>query len=72
MSKVKSGDIVTKITQKAVEIMGPLGYSREYLLESGSGMPKLPTSTKAPARSTDWSWRGRFGLLWKRIEVGIK
>jgi acyl-CoA dehydrogenase len=33
MSKVKAGDIVTKITQKAVEIMGPLGYSREYLLE---------------------------------------
>jgi acyl-CoA dehydrogenase len=33
MSKVKSGDIVTKVTQKAVEIMGPLGYSREYLLE---------------------------------------
>ncbi len=33
MSKVKSGDVVTKITQKVVEIMGPLGYSREYLLE---------------------------------------
>lgn len=33
MSKVKSGDIVTKITQKAVEIMGPLGYDREFLLE---------------------------------------
>ncbi len=33
MSKVKAGDIVTKITQKAVELMGPLGYSREYLLE---------------------------------------
>ncbi len=33
MSKVKAGDIVTRITQKAVEIMGPLGYSREYLLE---------------------------------------
>lgn len=33
MSKVRSGDIVTKITQKAVEIMGPLGYSREFLLE---------------------------------------
>jgi len=33
MSKVKSGDIVTKITQKAVEIMGPLGYSRDFLLE---------------------------------------
>ena len=33
MSKVRAGDIVTKITQRAVEILGPLGYSREYLLE---------------------------------------
>ena len=33
MSKVKSGDIVTKITQKVVEILGPLGYSREFLAE---------------------------------------
>ncbi len=33
MSKVRSGDVVTRITQKAVEIMGPLGYSREHLLE---------------------------------------
>lgn len=33
MSKVKAGDAVTKITQKAVELMGPLGYSREFLLE---------------------------------------
>lgn len=33
MSKVRGGDVVTKITQKAVEIMGPLGYSRDSLLE---------------------------------------
>jgi len=33
MSKIKAGDVVTKITQKAVEILGPLGYSREFLLE---------------------------------------
>jgi acyl-CoA dehydrogenase len=33
MAKVRAGDVVTRITQKAVEIMGPLGYSREYLLE---------------------------------------
>ncbi|MCE7920144.1 MAG: acyl-CoA dehydrogenase [Chloroflexi bacterium] len=33
MSKVRAGDVCTKITQKAVEIMGPLGYSREFLLE---------------------------------------
>jgi acyl-CoA dehydrogenase len=33
MSKVRAGDVTSKITQKAVEIMGPLGYSREFLLE---------------------------------------
>ncbi|MCX6081871.1 MAG: acyl-CoA dehydrogenase family protein [Chloroflexi bacterium] len=33
MSKVRSGDIVNRVTQKAVEILGPLGYSREFLLE---------------------------------------
>ncbi len=33
MSKVRAGDAVTKITQKAVELMGPIGYSRDYLLE---------------------------------------
>ena len=33
MSKVRAGDVVTKITQKAVELMGPLGYTRDTLLE---------------------------------------
>jgi acyl-CoA dehydrogenase len=33
MCKVKAGDVVTKITQKGVELMGPLGYSRRLLLE---------------------------------------
>ena len=33
MSKVRAGDVVTKITQRAVELMGPLGYSRDSLLE---------------------------------------
>ncbi|MFQ5615657.1 MAG: acyl-CoA dehydrogenase family protein [Anaerolineales bacterium] len=33
MSKVRAGEIVNKITQKAVELMGPVGYSREHLLE---------------------------------------
>jgi acyl-CoA dehydrogenase len=33
MSKVRGGDVVTKITQKALEIMGPEGYSRDLLLE---------------------------------------
>jgi len=27
------GDAVVKITQKAVELLGPMGYSREHLLE---------------------------------------
>lgn len=33
MCKVRAGDVVTKITQKAVELMGPIGYSRDHLLE---------------------------------------
>ncbi len=33
MSKVKAGKVATEITQKAVELMGPVGYSREFLLE---------------------------------------
>jgi acyl-CoA dehydrogenase len=33
MCKIKAGDVTTKVTQKAVEILGPLGYSREFLVE---------------------------------------
>ncbi|MBS1250293.1 MAG: Acryloyl-CoA reductase (NADH) [Chloroflexi bacterium] len=33
MSKVIGGDVVVKITQKAVALLGPLGYSRDMLLE---------------------------------------
>jgi acyl-CoA dehydrogenase len=33
MAKAKAGLAVTQITQKAVEILGPLGYSRKLLIE---------------------------------------
>lgn len=33
MCKVKAGKAITAITQKAVEILGQLGYSREWLIE---------------------------------------
>ena len=33
MAKAKAGLAVTRVTQKAVELLGPLGYSRKYLLE---------------------------------------
>ena len=33
MAKVKAGKVVTRVTQKAVELLGPLGYSREWLVE---------------------------------------
>jgi acyl-CoA dehydrogenase len=33
MCKIKAGDVATKITQRAVEILGPVGYSREFLAE---------------------------------------
>jgi acyl-CoA dehydrogenase len=33
MAKSKAGLAVTRVTQKAVEILGPMGYSRKHLLE---------------------------------------
>lgn len=33
MCKAKAGLAVTWVTQKAVELLGPLGYSRSLLLE---------------------------------------
>jgi len=33
MAKAKAGKAVTQITQKAVELLGPQGYSREWLAE---------------------------------------
>jgi acyl-CoA dehydrogenase len=33
MSKLHAGDVVTRITQKAVELLGPLGYTRDLLIE---------------------------------------
>ena len=33
MAKAKAGVAVTQVTQKAVELLGPLGYSRKLLLE---------------------------------------
>ena len=33
MAKAKAGQAVTRVTQKAVEFLGPLGYSRKLLLE---------------------------------------
>jgi acyl-CoA dehydrogenase len=33
MCKAHAGTAVTKIAQKAVELLGPLGYSREHLVE---------------------------------------
>ena len=33
MCKYRAGDAVTWITQKSVELLGPKGYSREWLAE---------------------------------------
>jgi acyl-CoA dehydrogenase len=33
MCKVKAGEVVTNVTQKGVELLGPIGYSRELPLE---------------------------------------
>ena len=33
MAKAKAGLAVTKITQKAVQLLGPVGYSKKLLVE---------------------------------------
>jgi acyl-CoA dehydrogenase len=33
MGKMRAGDVCVRITQKAMELLGPLGYSREHLIE---------------------------------------
>jgi acyl-CoA dehydrogenase len=33
MAKAKAGKVTTQIAQKAVELLGPMGYSREWLVE---------------------------------------
>jgi acyl-CoA dehydrogenase len=33
MAKARAGQTVTRVTQKCIELMGPLGYSRKNLLE---------------------------------------
>lgn len=33
MAKIRAGDAVVKITQKTLELLGPLGYSKEHLPE---------------------------------------
>lgn len=33
MAKVKAGKAITRVTQKAVELLGAMGYSREWLVE---------------------------------------
>jgi acyl-CoA dehydrogenase len=41
MAKDKAGKDVTHITQKAVELLGPLGYSPELLVEMWMRAAKL-------------------------------
>ena len=33
MAKVRAGDVGVRITQRAIELLGPMGISREHLLE---------------------------------------
>ena len=50
MAKAKAGLAVTQVTQKAVEMLGPLGYSRKILLENGCATPRSTISSRALSR----------------------
>ena len=60
MSKVKAGDVCTKITQKVVEILGPLGYSREFLAEKWFRDAKITDIYEGTGRSTGLLLHDRF------------
>ncbi len=51
MAKAKAGKVVTRIGQKAVELLGASGYSRDWLAENGCAMPRSMTCTRARGRS---------------------
>ncbi|MEZ4615294.1 MAG: acyl-CoA dehydrogenase family protein [Caldilineaceae bacterium] len=51
MCKVKAGKVVTWVTQKAVELLGPLGYSTETLAEKWMRDAKINDIYEGRARS---------------------
>ena len=70
MSKVKAGDVGTKITQKVVEILGPLGYSREFLLEKWFRDAKITDIYEGTGQiNRSGCCETDPGLQWSRIEV---
>ena len=67
MSKVKAGDVRTKITQKVVEILDRSVTAVSSLRRNGSAMRRSRIFTKARDRSIGWSWRGIFWVIAGRI-----
>ncbi len=60
MSKVKSGDVTTRITQKVVEILVRLGTAASSWLRSGSAMRRSRIFMRGRGRSIVSWWRGRY------------
>lgn len=52
MAKVKAGKAVTWVTQKAVELLGPRGYSTETLVEKWMRSAKINDIYEGTGRST--------------------
>jgi acyl-CoA dehydrogenase len=52
MAKAKAGLVVTLITQKAIELLGPSATRASSSSRSGCATPRSTTSSRAPSRST--------------------
>ena len=73
MAKVKAGKAVTWVTQKAVELLGPLGYSTELLVEKWMRDAKINDIYEGTGQiNTLIVAREILGYTRQRAEVGIE
>jgi acyl-CoA dehydrogenase len=54
MSKLKAGRTAVWVTERAIQILGGYGYTREYPVERMHRDARSTTSSRAPSRSSSW------------------
>ena len=57
-AKAFASDTAMEVTTEAVQLLGGYGYTQDYPVERM--MRRSPRSTRAPTKSSAWSWRGSY------------
>jgi alkylation response protein AidB-like acyl-CoA dehydrogenase len=52
MSKLFAGETAVEVTEKAIQVLGGNGYTREYPVERWHRDARSTRSSRAPARSS--------------------